>query len=266
MALVTKLFPSIALSFLMPLLEVLGGFTIASEGVWRSERGMETETPKSMPIACILACCMVILFAGLASAADPPAELRHLGFSTDEHNWTEHSFWMKLSNHNDKPEWIVLPWSGNHTLPEKTIFRNEGVVFDWPDEPLQMTIFDGKGGVVALGVSCGISFRAFYLPAKTVLEISDFHIGSKTGFSKVVVVEAKELLVNGKVPLEKWVPFEVGVFKEEMLPSGVGKKAKLESEKAAASRKEHPGKKAEYIEAKGIHRWTIKFQNKGEKP
>ena len=128
-----------------------------------------------------------------------------------------------------------------------------------------MTIFDVKGGMVALGVSCGISFQAFRLPAKTVVEIPDFGISSKTEFSEMVVIEARELLVNGKIPLEKWVPFEAGVFKEEMLPSGVGKKAKMESERATASRLKHPEKKVEYIEAQGVHRWTVKFQPKGEK-
>jgi len=79
----------------------------------------------------------------------------------------------------------------------------------------------------------------------------------------MVVVEAQELLVNGKSPLEKWLPFEVGVFKEEKLASGVGKKAKLESERAEASRKKRPGEKVGYIEAQGVRRWTVKFQPKG---
>jgi hypothetical protein len=216
-----------------------------------------------MTIANIIACCVMFLSTGIVLAADPPVELRHLGSLKDEHNWTEHSFWMKLSNQSDKPRWIVLPWGGNNALPKRTIFRNEKVVFK---EPLDMMASDGKGGVVAIGVSCGISCRAFRLPAHAVIEIPEFNIGSKRPFSEIDVIEAEELLVNGKTPLEKWVPFDVGVFKEEKLPSGVGKKAKLESEKAAASRKEHPGKKVEYIEAKGVHRWTVKFQLKGEKP
>jgi hypothetical protein len=247
----------------MPLLGVLGGaLTIATDGMWRPEHATYADLSKSMPIVRILACCMVFLFTDLASAADPPIELRYLGLERDEH-WNTHSLWMKLSNHSDKPRWFLLPWSGNRPLPEKTIFPDDKIL----ETPLGMTIFDVKGEMVAIGVSFGSTFRAFHLPAQTVLEIPEYNISSntqKTEFSEMVVVEANELLVNGKVPLEKWIPFEVGVFKEEMLPSGVGKKAKLESEKATASRKEHPGKKVEYIEAQGVRRWTVKFQPKGK--
>ena len=72
--------------------------------------------------------------------------------------------------------------------------------------------------------------------------------------------------MNGKIPLEKWLPFEVGVFKDEKLPSGGSTKFAMEAKKATAAEKEYPHRGVEYVEAKGVHRLTIKFQNKGKTP
>jgi hypothetical protein len=198
------------------------------------------------------------LSASVIFAADPPVEVRHLGFGRDK-GWNWQSLYLKVSNRSDKPRWFLLPGSGDRPPSEKTVFRDVG--------PPGMLIFHGERGQVAIGVSFS-NFRALRLPARTDFEPDDFGVATArdltTGFTQIVVVEAEELLVRGKVPLEKWLPFEVGVFKEERLPSGVGKKAKLESEKDAAAKKAHPGRKAEYIEAKGVRRWTVKFKNVGE--
>jgi len=184
-----------------------------------------------------------------------------LGFARDK-NWNVHSFSLKLSNHGDKPLWFLLPASGDEPRLEKTTFR-------CTDAQPNLLIFQGEGRMVATGVGfCG--FTAVRLPVGSALELSHFALTTRreltTDFTETVFVEAEELLVNGKIPLETWLPFEVGVFKEKKLPSGVGKKAKMEAEKAAAAEKERPRGKVEYIEAKGVHRWTVKFQNNGEKP
>jgi hypothetical protein len=255
--------PSFALFSLLPLSAAPESTrAIAADAAWHLRSALATCAVTCRPLA-IAVCCLVFVSARFALAADSPVELRHLGFAKEK-SWVIHSLWMKVSNQTDKPKWLLLPWWGDKRLAEKVMFRNEGFVFD---EPCNMIAFDTKEGLVAIGVSCGASFRALRLPARAVVEIPEYHIPSHmtTDFTQIVVVEADELLVNGKSRLEKWLPFEVGVFKEEMLPSGVGKKAKLEAEKAAASRKERPPEKVEYVEATGVHRWTLKFQNIGEK-
>jgi hypothetical protein len=190
---------------------------------------------------------------GFVFAAESPVELRHLGFTRDEH-WNVHAFWMKLSNQTDKPHWLLFPWSGNRPLPERTKFPNAGST-----EPLGRLTFDGKGGMVAIGVEFSTTLRAFRLPARTALELPEYnvttHRGVTTDYNHIVVVEVDELLVNGKTPLEKWLPFQVGVFKQKNLNGGLV---------SGDFSRPAPGEKVEYLEAQGVHRWTVKFQNPGE--
>lgn len=207
----------------------------------------------------LVAIGLVLLSACVAFTADPTVELHHLGLARDK-NWNVHSFRMKLSNHADKPVWFLLPASGDEPRLENTIFRSCG------GQPYRL-IFNGEGKMAAVGVAfCG--FGAVRIPARTVLEIPEYNLSTHkvvtTDFIETMFVETEKLLVNGEIPLEKWLPFDVGVFNEEELPSGVGKKAKLEGERAT-DRKEHPVEEVKYVEAKGVRRWTVKFQNNGEK-
>ena len=197
-----------------------------------------------------------------------PVELRHLGYLRDKKS-NDHLFSMKLSNQSDKPLWVVLPGQADKQPPMKTVFRHipgQPRAID-TDRPPSIVGFDGKGKLKAIGVGF-YGFSALYLPSHTVVEIREFNLPSRrettTDLTEIAFDTADELLVNGKIPLEKWLPFEVGVFKNEKLLSGGLTKFGMEAKKAAAAEKEHPRRKVEYVEAKGAHRWTIKFQNKGE--
>ncbi len=213
----------------------------------------------------------------LAGAEDPgspekkvPVELRHLGYARDK-AFNVHSFRLKLSNQSDKPLWVLLPGSGDEPSAIRTRFGNTPGEPPTNDSrvPPSMLIFDDAGMTkVAIGVDF-YGFRAVRLPARSAIEIPEFnvttHRETTDDLHQIAFDGADELLVNGKTPLEKWLPFEVGVFKEERLSSGVGNKAKMESEKAAAGQKKYVSGTVEYIEAKAVRRWTIKFQNNGEK-
>lgn len=203
----------------------------------------------------VAAICL-LLSASVTLGADPPVELRHLGYARDK-QFNVHRFSMKLSNRGNKPMWLLLPGSGDDPRPITTVFRNvpgKPPIVNTAGPPSKIG-FDCAGGMVVIGVDF-YGFRAVRLPARTVLEIPEWNLTSRrdvtTSFNETAFDEADDLLVNGKVPLEKWLPFEVGVFKEGKWPSGSARRQSWE--------------KVKYIEAKGGHRWTLKFQNKGEEP
>jgi hypothetical protein len=197
-----------------------------------------------------------------------PVELRHLGYLRDKKS-NAHTFSMTLSNQSDKPLWIFHPGQADKRPPIKTILRNipgQPRTID-TDRPPSISGYDGKGKLEAIGVGF-YGFSALYLPSHTVVEIREFNLPSRsektTDLTEIDFDTADELLVNGKIPLEKWLPFEVGVFKDETVLPGFSKKFGMEAKKATAAEKRYSPKEVEYIEVKGVHRWTIKFQNKGE--
>ncbi len=231
--------------------------------------------PKLVPVAVLALVTMYVSNSSAIGDDKPekiPIGLRHLGYERDE-LFNVHSFKLTLSNENDKPRWFLLPGSGDEPRPKIVVFRNDP---NKPrsidtDRPPSLLLYDGKRGMVAIGVGY-FGFSAVRLPAGCVFEMSDYglltHRSKTTDFTYTVFDEAEELLVNGKVSLEKWIPFDVGVFKEDKLPSGLGTKATKEAVKANAAvenEKAHPREKVEYIEAKGLHRWTVKFQNIGDR-
>lgn len=245
-------------------------FTVAPSDMCHSKNARIVWFAKVFVPVCIVIGSLTIFSTGLVYADTPSVELRHLGFVRDK-NWNAHLFSVTMSNHSDQPLWIILPWSGDKPLPEKPIFPNDKII----KEPLnKITLDDNKSEMVATGVSFGSTFKAFYLPAHAELEIPQYKIGSrlparkeytssKAEFNEIVIVDAKELLVNGKNPLEKWLPFTVGIYKavkpSENMNNHTGVRADNEDKQP-----QNAQEKVENIEAKGSHRWTVKFQPKDE--
>ena len=114
----------------------------------------------------------------------------------------------------------------------------------------------------------GDGFKTFRVPAKGQLELEDYTIDASRDIEEIVAIEARELKVNGKTPLEKWLPYG----------TTSGKKVKVGSQalninwknldwdaKRLGSRDDYPKEKVEEVKAGGFRRWTVKFQQKGEK-
>ena len=129
--------------------------------------------------------------------------------------------------------------------------------------------FKGEGGLaVQVELYSGHGFKAFRLPAKGRLELVGYEIDADTEISEIVVLEARELKVNGKTPLEDWLPYKttsgekVKVAKQELLIDW--KNLNWDANKSA-SRDDYPKEKVEDVKAEGFRRWTVKFNKKDEK-
>ena len=263
-------FPSIAVLSLMSLSGVFDtAFAISPAGVSHPNGALPARFAKCWPLGSIAICWLTLLSATVVFAADPPVELQFRGFARDK-NWAVQTLELKLSNPSDKPLWFILPKWGDKQLPEKTKFPNDKI----SDEPLNKIMFDDReGGMVAIGVSFSGVFQAFRLPPRTVLEIPEYNIVTRSIFSEIAIVEAQELLVNGKIPLEQWLPFRVGVFKQKKPGAGevgtramtdsfgnVGDAEKLRSEaENGGKRTVIPREKIEYIEVQGVCRVIAAF-------
>jgi hypothetical protein len=210
---------------------------------------------------CLLAACS----ADSALAADPPVRADYLGSRDGKPPLKFHSVRLTLVNQHDKPVWFVLPYWGDEPLPEKGVFPNKDLKEQQPFEGDQ---FDGEGGSAVEVLMLG-GFKAFRLPAKGQLELDGYTIEAWKDIEEIVVIEARELKVNGKTPLEKWLPYgttsgeKVKVVGSETVNNAW--KSLDWDDKRLGSREDYPKEKVEEVKAEGFRSWTVRLQKKAEK-
>jgi hypothetical protein len=221
---------------------------------------------KSLVLVGILSYCLwaACPTAGV-QAADPPVRADYLGNGDGKPPLKFHYLRLTLVNEKDKPVWLVLPYWGDTPLPEKGVFPNK----NWKGQPFGGEQFDGKGGsVVEVCMYGGDGFKAFRLPPKGHLELDGYTIDATKDIDELVVLEARELKVNGKTPLEKWLPYATTSSEKVKVGSrelNIDKKNLDWDAEKHDSRDDYPKEKVEEVKAEGVRCWTVKFQGKAEK-
>jgi hypothetical protein len=159
----------------------------------------------------------------------------------------------------------MLPYWGEDALPKSGVFANK----DWEGQPFGGKGYKGAGGsAVEVSMYGGKGFHAFRLPAKGRLELDGYSIETNKDISGATVWEVQQLKVNGKTPLEKWLPYDTTCGKKvkigwEMLTVD-WKNLDWDREKLG-SREDYPKEKVEDVRAEGIRSWSIKLPMKNEK-
>ena len=117
---------------------------------------------------------------------------------------------VTIENRSNKPYWVVLPEDISITLlPNKRRAKHLRI----PAPPDDETIFEGKGyktikgRVVAVHAFVKPALNAYHIPAmgRIVFKKLPFEAWSKV--KSVNVILARDILVNGKTPLDRWLPF-----------------------------------------------------------
>ena len=198
-----------------------------------------------------------------AQAAELPVRADYLWTQGGKPPMRAYSVRLTLVNQHDWPVWFVLPYYGDMPLPENGVFTNVG----WKDQPFEGRKFEGEGGsVIQVTMFGGKGFKALRLPAKGQLDLDGYRIEAWKEINEIMVLEARELTVNGKIPLDKWLPYdtmsgekvtvcdEAIIFQFKIL-HGEAKKP--------GDRDGYPKEKVEEVKAEGFRSWTVKFQHKG---
>ncbi len=111
-------------------------------------------------------------------------------------------------------------------------------------------------------------FIAFCLPPKSTIEIENYVLESwgwgDTLFSKIECWEVHKLMVNGKTPFNKWLPYDVLCNPNAHLMlhadgSSDWQNLNLNS-KTNASRTDYPKEAVTHIQATGIKKIQVKFE------
>ncbi|WP_254508554.1 hypothetical protein [Anatilimnocola floriformis] len=171
-----------------------------------------------------------------------------------------HGVRLTIENKQERPTWIVLPYWGERSLPAKGIFpldEHDGPGFGGKG-------FVGEGGsAVEVLMYGGEGFRAFRLPGKGSLQLDGYEIESWKEIDAIDVIEARELKVNGKTPLEKWLPYattsdaKVKVGSQQL---NVDWKNLDWDAKKSKSRTDYPTEKVEKVVAEDFRVFKVKIE------
>lgn len=166
---------------------------------------------------------------------------------------------LTLVNRQDVPVWFVLPYWGDKRLSKQGVFLNEDPTL----MPFGGGRYEGQGGpATRLDMIVREGFKAFRLPAKGRLVLDGYDVACWKKVSEMVVVEARELKVNGKTPLEKWLPYETTSGKDVRVSAatlGAGGRNLDWDAKRFRKRDDYRKEVVASVKAEGVRSWTVRW-------
>ncbi len=176
---------------------------------------------------------------------------------------------LTLRNPADKPRWFVVPYFGNDRLKSDTIR-----FFARPanDPPFSSSRYQGRGGdAVIVGCfgsnSAAESFNAFLLPPRSEVVFEEYEIMT---FGEVLegleVSDVSTILVNGKTPLEKWLPYSLASGNHAFIPKGGDRDVLDFDRKTYKKRTDYPNDPAESVAFKDVRKTFLKVQTATPNP
>jgi hypothetical protein len=175
------------------------------------------------------------------------------------------NFYVKLTLRNpaDKPRWFVLPYFGNDRLKSDTIRFYARPANDVPFSSSRYKGRDGDAVIVGCfgSNSAAESFNAFLLPPRSEVAFEEFEIMTfGDSLEGVEVLEVSTILVNGKTPLEKWLPYSLASGTHAFIPK-VGDREMLDFDrKTYKKRTDYPNDPAKAVVFKDLRRTFLKMQ------
>jgi hypothetical protein len=118
---------------------------------------------------------------------------------------------LRLKNLHDYPVWFLIS-KGNEVLRYDAHFYS-----DYRPDPMLTNKLpfgaeeynEGRGSAIIVDHYGRNGFRAILLPAKGELRFQGFEVYAFDPPRVIDIWEAKSLKVNGKTPLEEWLPYPV---------------------------------------------------------
>jgi len=212
---------------------------------------------KAIRLGLSLTCC---LWVHLVQAADPPVQAVLIRTAILKGHVKAHQVRLTLVNQHERPVWFIVPYFGDDPIPANGVFRYR----NWKPEPGWgdqrfggMPIKATQGWAVEVTIQNEDFVRAFHVPAKRRIILEDYEIYASGGkdLRKIEVLEARNLKVNGKTPLEKWLPYDT-MYGDKEPVDPVGASDNLDWDKnRSRPRDDYPKEKVEKVVADGIHHW-----------
>lgn len=195
-----------------------------------------------------------------------PIKIKFLHQKRGKPPLTFNNFKLSITNQFDSLRWYLFPTNLNDSLIANGQFKantpwHTGYISGrkFPDALTKKHVID----VAFFGIN---SFIAICLPPKSSIEIEDYVLESwgDTLFSQMECWEVHSLMVNGKTPFNKWLPYNVLCSPNTHLKLYPESKVDWQNlnwnSKANASRTDYPKESIAYIQATGIKKIQVKFE------
>lgn len=161
---------------------------------------------------------------------------------------------LAVNNAHDRPLWIVTRYCGDAPLPLDGKFA--AGFFSQPFEGDQYGDGDSRLVKITFLGSCN-SFTAFLIPAKGSIRFDEFSMLSLNDVRQMEFWEVESLRVNGRIPLEKWLPYNSLSGKHaEVLPTTHQENLAWDP-KRLAFRTDYPLEEVQFVEAKARKKWLV---------
>lgn len=176
-----------------------------------------------------------------------------------------YDFDVEFINRRAEPVWLVMRYWGDHPLNKSNVFTNLGP----QKQPFEATQYlsnpRSKGQTVIVHYLSDNGFKAIRLPKGGKVKFDKYSFEAWKEVSHFEIWEAGSLLVNGKTPLEKWLPFttisavDVHVVEE----SGYDNMISLEWDESINNyRKDFPKGRVRFVTVQALRKWMIPLKIK----
>lgn len=163
---------------------------------------------------------------------------------------------MRFENPRDTEVWIVFPCDGDKGVPADGILeiREPRVL------PMSSRRYFAKDGDIVL-VSVDKEFYAIRIPAKGCVEALRFTRLSFEALTDIEVMEAEQLLVNGKTPIEEWIPYSTISDKNAKIDFEETGNVNLDKDPQLAKKvaAKYPNENVESVHAAKFKIWKVRL-------
>jgi hypothetical protein len=199
--------------------------------------------------------------AGEAKAAPEPAPARltFVGKTGGKPPLRTFHVNLELRNPRQQPAWFLTGYKGDQPLAASgkfTAFEDTPQMFVGKRYPGAKN--GGKGAVVE--VTYVGEFRAFFLPPGAALQFKGYPIEASEDIEAFELWEAASLQVNGRTPLEKWLPYPVLGQASAVIPAGTDWDNLGWDAAKSRPRTDYPKERIESVHAKVVNKWVVPIE------
>lgn len=164
---------------------------------------------------------------------------------------------LDLINVRDRPVWLVTRDWGDEPLTGSGKFAEQQ---DGTPQVFSGQGYNGKtgGGTgEAVLVRYTDNFRAVYLAPKATVRFERYTIKSWKDVEWFEVWEASALRVNGRTPLDQWLPYRTRNEGDAVIPAHTDWDNLGWDRKTSQPRKDYPNERIEFVQADVIKKWLV---------
>lgn len=227
---------------------------------------MKTNT-KFITLYCIIFLLTTFLINAQEAGKAIPVKIKQISVGYGKPNLQFYNVEINIKNSTDSMRWYLFPDHANDTLDPAGVFKapapwQNGYIVGrkFPDSPTTYKIVN----IHFLGEYKG--FVAFCILPHSSVRFVNYTIESWGDVTAIDAWEVSGLLVDGKTPLDKWLPYGVSSTKNAYINSKKGSGSdwtNLDWDfKQRNPRKDYPAGGINYIAAKGIKKYRIAFETR----